>query len=70
MHASTALVETYKIDRWPDDLVKVPRDAWERNEDGSSTQTVLFRARSGARRDTALTPSALRKVLASFDERT
>ena len=31
--------ETYNIQVWPDDLDKVPCEAWKKNPDGSLTQT-------------------------------
>ena len=31
--------ETYNIQVWPDDLDKIPREAWKKNPDGSLTQT-------------------------------
>jgi hypothetical protein len=31
--------ETYNIQVWPDDLDKVPCEAWKKNSDGSLTQT-------------------------------
>jgi hypothetical protein len=31
--------ETYNIQVWPDDLYKVPCEAWKKNPDGSLTQT-------------------------------
>jgi len=34
-----AKAETYNIQVWPDDLDKVPCEAWKRNADGSLTQT-------------------------------
>jgi hypothetical protein len=34
-----ANAETYNIQVWPDDLDKVPCEAWKKNADGSFTQT-------------------------------
>jgi hypothetical protein len=34
-----AKAETYNIQVWPDDLDKVPCEAWKKNPDGSLTQT-------------------------------
>jgi hypothetical protein len=34
-----ANAETYNIQVWPDDLDKVPCEAWKKNADGSLTQT-------------------------------
>jgi hypothetical protein len=34
-----AKAETYNIQVWPDDLDKVPCEAWKKNADGSLTQT-------------------------------
>ena len=32
---SSAFAATYTIQKWPDDLSKVPCDAWKRNSDGT-----------------------------------
>ncbi len=35
----TVKAETYNIQVWPDDLDKVPCEAWKKDPDGSVTQT-------------------------------
>jgi hypothetical protein len=37
--SGVAHAETYNILVWPDDLDKVPCEAWKKNADGSFTQT-------------------------------
>jgi hypothetical protein len=37
--SDSATAATYAIDRWPQDIEKVPCDAWKHNADGSWTQT-------------------------------
>lgn len=39
MLAGVANAETYNIQVWPDDLDKVPCEAWKKNADGSYSQT-------------------------------
>jgi len=39
---SSASAATYTIQNWPQDLSKVPCDAWHRNSDGSWTEVATI----------------------------
>ena len=45
--SASASAGTYTIDRWPQDIEKVPCDAWKHNADGSWTQTGTIVSASG-----------------------